>query len=178
MKQLLDLFWTFFQIGGLTFGGGYAMLPMIQKEIVEKHAWATNDEIVDYYAIGQITPGVIAVNTATFIGYKIKGIIGGIVATAGVISPSILIIIVIAAFIHNFMDYPIVVHAFSGIRVAVCVLIATAVLKLWKSNIKNRKGVIICLLVFFLVSFTSISSVYIVLAAIIFGLFFVRGATL
>lgn len=178
MKLLLDLYWTFFQIGGLTFGGGYAMLPMIQKEIVEKHKWATNDEIIDYFAIGQITPGVIAVNTATFIGYKIKGIIGGIVATLGVISPSIVIILTIAAFISNFMDFPVVIHAFSGIRVAVCVLIATAVLKLWRSNIKNNKGIAICITVFLVVSFTPVSSVYVVLTAIVLGLFFVRGKEL
>ena len=108
MKELFDLFWTFCKIGALTFGGGYAMLPLIQREIVENKKWSTEKEILDYYAVGQCTPGVIAVNTATFIGYKLKGIIGGIVATLGVIFPSIVIILIIATFLQNFADLAIV----------------------------------------------------------------------
>lgn len=175
MKIYLELFWAFFQIGALTFGGGYAMLPMIQKEIVEKHHWATDDEIIDYFAIGQLTPGVIAVNTATFVGYKTKGILGGIFATLGVVTPSIMIITIIAAFLKNFMDYEIVQHAFGGIRVAVCVLISIAIMKLAKKNIKNNTGIAIALLVFLLVTFTNISSVYVIVGAIIFGLLWKGG---
>ncbi|MBQ9840951.1 MAG: chromate transporter [Erysipelotrichaceae bacterium] len=175
MKIYLELFWAFFQIGALTFGGGYAMLPMIQKEIVEKHHWATDDEIIDYFAIGQLTPGVIAVNTATFVGYKTKGILGGIFATLGVVTPSVIIITVIAAFLKNFMDYEIVQHAFSGIRVAVCVLISIAIMKLAKKNIKNNTGIMIAILVFLLVTFTNISSVYVIIGAIIFGLLWKGG---
>lgn len=175
MKIYLELFWAFFQIGALTFGGGYAMLPMIQKEIVEKHHWATDDEIIDYFAIGQLTPGVIAVNTATFVGYKTKGILGGIFATLGVVTPSIMIITIIAAFLKNFMDYEIVQHAFGGIRVAVCVLISIAIMKLAKKNIKNNTGIIIAVLVFLLVTFTNISSVYVIIGAIIFGLLWKGG---
>ena len=104
MKELADLFLSFCRIGGFTFGGGYAMLPMIQKEIVEQRKWATEEEVMDYFAIGQCTPGVIAVNTATFIGYKRKGVLGGIVATAGVIFPSIIIVTIIAAFLNNFAE--------------------------------------------------------------------------
>ena len=135
MKELIDLFLTFARIGGLTFGGGYAMLPIIQKEVVEKRKWATEQEVADYYAIGQCTPGVIAVNTATFIGYKNKGILGGIVATLGVVFPSIIIISIIAMFISNFADLEVVKYAFSGIRVCVCVLIINAVIKLGKTSI-------------------------------------------
>ncbi|MBR5796298.1 MAG: chromate transporter [Erysipelotrichaceae bacterium] len=175
MKIYLELFWAFFQIGALTFGGGYAMLPMIQKEIVEKHHWATDDEIIDYFAIGQLTPGVIAVNTATFVGYKTKGILGGIIATLGVVTPSVMIITIIAAFLKNFMDYEIVQHAFGGIRVAVCVLISIAIMKLAKKNIKNNTGIIIAVLVFLLVTFTNISSVYVIVGAIIFGLLWKGG---
>ena len=175
MKIYLELFWAFFQIGALTFGGGYAMLPMIQKEIVEKHHWATDDEIIDYFAIGQLTPGIIAVNTATFVGYKTKGILGGIFATLGVVTPSIMIITIIAAFLKNFMDYEIVQHAFGGIRVAVCVLISIAIMKLAKKNIKNNTGIIIAVLVFLLVTFTNISSVYVIIGAIIFGLLWKGG---
>ena len=175
MKTYLELFCAFFQIGALTFGGGYAMLPMIQKEIVEKHHWATDDEIIDYFAIGQLTPGVIAVNTATFVGYKTKGILGGIIATLGVVTPSVIIITVIAAFLKNFMDYEIVQHAFGGIRVAVCVLISIAIMKLAKKNIKDNTGIIIALVVFLLVTFTTISSVYVIVGAIIFGLLWKGG---
>ena len=175
MKIYLELFWAFFQIGALTFGGGYAMLPMIQKEIVEKHHWATDDEIIDYFAIGQLTPGIIAVNTATFVGYKTKGILGGIIATLGVVTPSVMIITIIAAFLKNFMDYEIVQHAFGGIRVAVCVLISISIMKLAKKNIKNNTGIVIALLVFLLVTFTNISSVYVIIGAIIFGLLWKGG---
>ena len=104
MKELFDLFITFARIGGLTFGGGYAMLPILQREVVEKNKWATDEELMDYYAIGQCTPGVIAVNTATFIGQKNKGIMGGVMATLGVVTPSLIIITLIAAFISNFSD--------------------------------------------------------------------------
>ena len=96
MKELLVLFLTFAKVGVMTFGGGYAMLPILQREVVENKGWATDEELTDYFAIGQCTPGVIAVNTATFIGYRYKGLAGGILATLGVISPSIIIISVIS----------------------------------------------------------------------------------
>ena len=140
MQILWTLYRAFFMIGALTFGGGYAMLPMLEREIVAKHKWATQEEILDYFAIGQCTPGIIAVNTATFVGYKQKGIIGGIVATLGVVSPSIVIIMVIAAVLTNFMDVVWVQHAFAGIRVAVCALIVASVIKLAKSNVKAWTG--------------------------------------
>ena len=125
------------RIGGLTFGGGYAMLPVLQKEVVDKRGWATNEELMDYYAIGQCTPGVIAVNTATFVGNKTKGTLGGIFATLGVIFPSLVIITIIAAFIRNFAELEVVKNAFAGIRVCVFVLILNAVVKLGKSSIKD-----------------------------------------
>ena len=125
MKELIKMFLTFARIGGLTFGGGYAMLPMLQREVVEKHKWATEEELMDYYAIGQCTPGVIAVNTATFIGRSQRGTIGAIFATAGVVFPSFVIICIIAAVLSNFADIAAVKYAFAGIRVCVCVLILT-----------------------------------------------------
>ena len=111
------------------------MLPILQRELVDNRGWATEEELADYYAIGQCTPGIIAVNTATFIGAKRKGIIGGIVATIGVVFPSMIIISIIAAFLQNFADYPVVIHAFAGIRVCVCVLILNAIIKLWKKAV-------------------------------------------
>ena len=169
MKELFDLFWTFCKIGALTFGGGYAMLPLIQREIVENKKWSTEKEILDYYAVGQCTPGVIAVNTATFIGYKLRGIIGGIVATLGVIFPSIVIILIIAAFLQNFADLAIVQSAFAGIRVAVVSLIITTVVKLIKSSIKDYLGVIIAIIAFVISAFIGLSPVYVVIAAALTG---------
>ena len=148
MKELLDLFWTFARIGGLTFGGGYAMLPILQREVVEKRQWVSDEELMDYYAIGQCTPGIIAVNTATFVGQKTKGIIGGIVATLGVVFPSLVIISIIAAFIGNFAHLPAVQNAFAGVRVCVCVLIFNAVTKLWKKSVADKAGLVIFLAVF------------------------------
>ena len=167
MKELLDMFFTFARIGGLTFGGGYAMLPMLQKEVVEKRGWATEDELMDYYAVGQCTPGVIAVNTATFIGSKQKGILGSIFATAGVISPSIVIIGIIAAFISNFAELAAVKNAFAGIRVCVCVLIFNAVAKLYKKAVIDLPTTVIFVLVFLgSVLFDVSPAVYVVLAGI------------
>lgn len=148
MKILWDMFLTFARIGGLTFGGGYAMLPMLQREVVEKRHWATEEELADYYAIGQCTPGIIAVNTATFIGCRQAGIIGGIFATLGVVFPSIVIITVIAACLTNFADLKVVQYAFEGIRVCVCVLIFNAVQKLWKKSVIDQPTTVIFLLVF------------------------------
>ena len=135
MKIFLELFMSFMRIGGFTFGGGYAMLPLIQKEIVERRGWASEEEVLDYFTIGQITPGVIAVNTATFIGYKKAGVLGGVVATLGVIFPSIVIISIIAAVLTNFAELPVVIHAFNGIRACVCVLILTAVYNMAKKSV-------------------------------------------
>ena len=169
MKELFDLFWTFCKIGALTFGGGYAMLPLIQREIVENKKWSTEREILDYYAVGQCTPGVIAVNTATFIGFKLKGIIGGIVATLGVVFPSLIIILIIASFLQSFADLSIVQSAFAGIRVAVVALIITTVIKLLKSSIKDYLGVIIAIIAFIISAFIGLSPVYVVIAAALTG---------
>lgn len=148
MKELWDMFLTFARIGGLTFGGGYAMLPMLQREVVEKRHWATEEELADYYAIGQCTPGIIAVNTATFVGYRQAGIAGGIFATLGVAFPSIVIITVIAACLMNFAELKVVQYAFEGIRVCVCVLILNAVQKLWKKSVIDQPTTVIFLIVF------------------------------
>ena len=143
MKLLFELFATFMKIGGFTFGGGYAMLPMIQKEVVEKKGWATEEEVLDYFAIGQVTPGIIAVNTATFIGYKMAGVPGGIFATIGVIFPSLIIISIIAAFLTNFAHLPVVIHAFNGIRACVCMLILNAVYNMANKSVVDFPSAII-----------------------------------
>ena len=169
MKELWTLFITFAQIGGLTFGGGYAMLPMLQREVVERYGWATEEELTDYFAIGQCTPGVIAVNTATFVGYKRRGVLGGICATLGVVAPSLVIITVIAAFLQNFADNPYVQDAFAGIRVCVCVLILRAVEKLWKKSVVDRPSLAVCALVFISSAFLDLSPIALVLLAGVAG---------
>ena len=170
MKELLDLFLTFARIGGLTFGGGYAMLPMLQREVVEKRGWATEEELMDYYAIGQCTPGIIAVNTATFIGSKVRGVIGGITATLGVVFPSLVIISVIAAFISNFADLAAVKDAFAGLRVRVLVLILNAVVKLGKASVKDAVTLCIFLAVLAASVLLDLSPIIFVVCAAIAGI--------
>lgn len=173
-RELLDLFLTFVRIGGLTFGGGYAMLPMLQREVVENKGWATEEELADYYAIGQCTPGVIAVNTATFIGNKRHGILGGIAATVGVIFPSLVIITLLAGVIHAYSHLAWVSHAFAGIRVCVCVLIFNAVVKLWKGAVPDKAALCLCLAVFVLSVFLKVSPVVFVVLCAAAGILFTR----
>lgn len=146
------------------------MLPILQREMVQKRHWVTDEELADYYAIGQCTPGIIAVNTATFVGVKLKGTLGGIVATLGVVFPSLVIITVIAAFLRNFADLPVVAHAFAGIRACVCVLIFNAVLKLKKSSVIDLPTTVIFLLTFLLSALWGVSPAIIVLVAGVVGL--------
>jgi len=172
MKVLFDLFRAFFTIGALTFGGGYAMLPMLEREIVNKHKWATQEELLNYFAIGQCTPGVIAVNTATFVGSKVKGVVGGIVSTLGVIAPSILIITVIALVLENFMEITWVQNAFAGIRVAVCALITASVIKLFKSNVKKYWHIALAVIAFVVVALLKLSPVYVVVGCAVLSFIF------
>ena len=139
MKPYVSLFFTFAKIGLCTFGGGYAMLPILQRELVDNKGWATEEELADYYAVGQCTPGVIAVNTATFVGYNRMGWLGGTVATLGVVFPCLVIIMAIAAFLSNFMHLDVVVHAFNGVRAGVVALILSSVLKLLNTSLVDWK---------------------------------------
>ena len=165
--KLSRLFTSFAKVGVLTFGGGVAMLPMLEREVVQANGWATEDELMDYYAIAQCTPGIIAVNTATFVGKKERGTIGGIAATLGVVFPSVVIITVLAGLISNFAHIPAVAHAFAGIRVCVCVLVFNAALKLSKKSLKDRVTGIIFAAVFLGSLLVDISPViYVVLAAL------------
>ena len=169
MNIYLDLFLTFARVGVCTFGGGYAMLPILQREVVEKKGWATDEELSDYYAVGQCTPGIIAVNTATFIGFKYKGCLGGVVATLGVVFPSLVIITIIAAFLHNFQDNPIVAHALAGINACVVALIASSVLKLGKSNLKDGISITLFLAVLLLSFAAGLSPVLLIAASGLVG---------
>lgn len=170
MNQLKELFLAFARIGVLTFGGGYAMIPMLRREVVENKKWATENELMDYYAVGQCIPGVIAVNTAVFVGTKVCGFPGAVAASLGVIFPSLVIIIAIAAFIQSFSDLQIVQFAFSGIRIGVCVLIFDSVLKLFKKAVIDKFTLFIYILFFGLSVFTDISPVVFVILAAVFGI--------
>lgn len=174
MHQLLNLFVSFFKIGLFTFGGGYAMLPMLQREVVDRHHWATEEELLDYYAIAQCTPGVIAVNTATFIGTKLGGALAGAVSTLAVVTPSIIIITLISSLLQNFASYEIVQHALAGIRVAVSVLVVSSVIKLYKKGVKGALSNSIFVLSLILVVLFDISPVIIVAASLILGLIVAR----
>lgn len=170
MKELLQLFYTFARVGAMTFGGGYAMLPILQREIVETRHLATEEELADYFAIGQCTPGVIAVNTATFIGYKRKGVLGAVFATVGVVLPSLLIITLLAGLIAKFSHLPVVIHAFNGIRVAVTVLIFNSVIKLFKKAVIDKATAAIFIIVFLGAVLTELSVIVFVLLAALAGI--------
>ena len=174
MKILLELFIAFARVGVMTFGGGYAMLPIIEREIVDKRHWAELDEIMDYYAVGQCTPGVIAVNTATFIGYKLAGVPGGVAATIGVVFPSLVIITAIASVLTAFAEVPAVKSAFAGIRVCVCVLIFNSVVKLYKKAIVDKATFALFLLVFILAVLLDVSPVVFVIICALAGIALTR----
>ena len=171
MKELLKLYMAFFRIGLFTIGGGYAMLPMIQREVVDKNKWATGEEVLDYYAIGQCTPGLIAVNTATFIGYKNAKTPGAVAATLGVISPSIIIILIIAAFFSRFQEIEAVKHAFKAVRAAVVVLVGANIAGLIKKTIVDIPTFVIAAVILVLSLLTGISPVFYVITAGAAGVF-------
>lgn len=170
MKKIyLQLYWAFFKIGLFTFGGGYAMLPMLRREVVNNYGWATDEEMLDYFAIGQSTPGIIAVNTSTFIGLKKGGVLGALASTLGVVTPSVFIIMIIARFFQEFAQYEVVQSAFMGIRVVVVVLILNAVIKMGKKSIKNWLHIILFISAFVYVMFTTFSPIFVVITAGIIG---------
>lgn len=172
MSELLQLFVIFARIGAVNFGGGYAMLPLLTHEFVDQRGWCSDQELTDYFAIGQCTPGLIAINVATFIGNKRKGLIGGIVATLGFCSCPIVLLTIISAFLKNFASYQVVRDAFAGIRVCVTVLIISAILRLWKKSIVDAVTLILFLVILVLNIATDISLILLVLGAGIFGIVF------
>lgn len=175
LKKLWEMFWTFAKMGVMTFGGGMAMLPILQREVVDNKHWATEEELTDYYAIGQCTPGIIAVNTATFIGQKEAGIAGGIAATLGVVFPSLVIITILAGLITNFSHLAWVKNAFAGIQVCVCVLIFNAVMKLRKKSVVDKKTAVICVVVLLGSLVLNLSPVWFVILAAAAGILLKNG---
>jgi len=163
--EFLDLYATFFRIGILTFGGGLTMLPLLKYELVESKKWISEEKLLDCYAIGQCTPGIIAVNTATYVGYLKKGVFGGIIATLGMISPSVIIITLVAMFLQNFMEVAIIQHALMGIRGAVCALMLNTVVSLAKKSLTSPINVIICAVALLLAIFTNVPTIALIIIA-------------
>jgi len=169
-KLLCNLYGSFFRIGIFTFGGGLTMLPMLKYEIAEKRGWTTEEELLDIYAIGQCTPGIIAVNTATYVGYKKHSVIGGIFATLGMISPSVIIITLVAAFLKQFMDNVWLQHALMGVRGIICALMLNTVIGLAKKSLVHPICWVICLIVFALAILTSVPTIILVVISAIAGI--------
>ncbi len=170
MKDLLALYAAFFRIGGLTFGGGLTMLPMLKYELVEKKHWVEEEDLLDYYAVGQCTPGITAVNVATFVGFKKKGIMGGIFSTLGMISPSLIIVSILALFLEQFMSNQTIAHAVGGIKVIVCALMLNTVVTMFKKTVKGWLTGCVCVAAFLLAMFTPVPTVLLVIIAGIFGI--------
>ena len=166
-QSLWSIYMQFFKMGVFTFGGGYAMLPILQNEVVEKKHWITQEELLNFYSIGQCTPGMIAVNASSFIGYKLRKLPGLISATLGVISPSIIIILLIAMLLRQYMDNQYVLWAFAGIRISVIALIINTVWDLAQKSLRNYRSIIIFSLAAILLWFCRLSAITIVLLAVI-----------
>lgn len=170
MRLLLRIYFTFCKVSAVTFGGGYAMMPILQREIAEGTGWASSEEILDFYAVSQALPGIISVNVAAFLGHKVRGAWGAIAAVCGVLTPCILIITAIAACLNRFTEYPTVQHALAGISIGVSALILKTVADLWKKSIKDAFGLLLCLLVFLGTLLLEVTPVLYVLAAATLGI--------
>lgn len=170
MLELWTIYMLFFRIGAVTFGGGYAMLPILRREIIENRSWMDEETILDYYALSQGLPGIIAVNVSVFIGYKRKGIAGAAAAALGIVSPCIIIISIIAFLLSSFQDNVYVKHALAGISVCVSALIFDAVISMWKKGVKDWMGIVICLAMLLLSMFTDISPIILVICCALVGI--------
>lgn len=169
IKNLFNLYFSFAKIGTFTIGGGLAMMPMMQSELIQKRKWITDEELIDYYAVGQSTPGIVAVNVATFVGYKQMGIIGGIFATLGMVTPSLVIIMILASLINSINDFPIIQKALKGINVAVAALLTSTIINFMKKTIKKFTNAIFMMISFLLVFVFKLPSFWIILFALLIG---------
>jgi chromate transporter len=174
LKEYFDLLATFFKLGALIFGGGYAMIPVVERELIKKKGWINMDEVMNYYVLAQVTPGVIAVNLSTFVGYKRKGPAGGVLATIGVVLPGIILVTIVAICLRSFADVPAVRHAFSGIRVAVGALILDTVIKMAKGVFKEWKSLGIYSAAFALSFVWGVSPALLIIASGVAGLLVFR----
>ena len=169
LRQFVELYLAFLKIGAFTFGGGLAMMPIMQRELIEKRGWLTDEELIDYFAIGQSTPGIIAVNVATFVGYKRLGVLGGIIGTLGVVTPSWVIIMILAGAISSVDKYPVAQKALKGINVAVAALLTSVIVKFSKKTIKSVWNAVLMLTAFALIYFFKVQSVWIIIASLVIG---------
>ena len=170
MRELWELFCIFLRIGAFTFGGGYAMLPLLRTELIDKRNWMTQEQVMDCYAVAQCAPGIIMVNTAVLVGYQRRGLLGGIVCALGTVVPSLVIIISISAFLQSFSEIAWVQHAFGGIRVAVLALVVTAIVSLVKAGCRDWFGWGLCIITFVLTAWLSISPIWCIIGAGLLGL--------
>ncbi len=171
MKKYIDIFFSFFRVGGLTFGGGLAMLPILEKEVCgEEKQWLTKEDVTDYYALAQSAPGIIAINTSVLCGNHIAGVMGGIVAALGVVVPSIIIILIIASVLNNFMTIPAVVAALAGVRAGVCALIFKTVMGLSKKNVVDKITLAMFLVATLVLTFVKISPIVPVVLGAVTGI--------
>ncbi len=170
-KKLWKLFATFFKIGAFTFGGGYAMIPLIQKEAVEKQNWISDDDILEIVAIAESTPGPIAINAATFVGYRTCGVLGALCATLGVILPSFAIILAISYVLREFQQIKAVQYAFNGIRAGVLALLFKALFTMYKKNTKNWVSYVVMAGAFLITAFTDVNVLFVIIGCAVFGLF-------
>ncbi|WP_411169559.1 chromate transporter [Clostridium sp. MB05] len=174
MRKILEMFISFFKIGAFTFGGGYAMIPLIEEEVVKNKKWIEKEEFIDILVVSQSLPGALAVNCSIFLGYKIGGVIGGIMALLAVVLPSFLIIIIIAAFFMQFRDNYYVNAAFKGITAAVPMLVLVGAVSLSKGLPKNTRTVITIIIALIALTFFNIHPVIVILLAAIYGAIFLR----
>lgn len=170
LLQLFDLYIAFFKIGAFTFGGGLAMMPMMQRELIQQRHWITEDQLIDYYAVGQSTPGIVAANVATFVGYNQLGILGGVVATLGVVTPSLIIIMLLAGLINSIDQFPIVQKALKGINIAVAALLTQVIINFSKKTIKNWVNALFMILSFVLIFIFKVPSFILILFGITTGI--------
>lgn len=169
MKELLDLYLSFFKMGAVTFGGGYTMLPILKRECVENKRWVSDEQVMDFYAVSQGLPGLITVNVAVFIGCRVRRTAGGIAAALGCVSPCVVIISIIAAFLTNFQDNAVVREAMVGVSICVVALILDAVLGLWKKGVKDKLGIAVCAAVFAMMEFMPVSPIPVIVGAALLG---------
>lgn len=170
MSELIQMYILFFKMGAVTFGGGYAMLPILRREIIQNNHWLDEETVMDYYALSQGLPGIISVNVAVFIGYYRRKVPGALAAALGVVSPCLLIITVIYYLLNGFQDNPYVRHALAGISVCVVALILDAILSMWKKGVKDIPCVLVCAFAFVVSAFTSFSPILLVILCAFIGI--------
>lgn len=169
-KKALLVFWSFFKIGLFTFGGGYAMISVISAELVERRKWITQEDMTDMLIISEMTPGAIAVNSATFVGYRVAGVLGGILGTLGVVLPSLIIITVLSFFVHYLEEVAWLAAAFKGIQAVVVVLIVNAMVKFFKQLDKNWQSYLIAAAALIVTLLTDFNVIFLILAGGIYGI--------